>query len=672
MRRAAALLAVFAASTACGLEIPPEQPGVEAAAFDWSVDPCTDFYQFACGNWQRWHDIAADAAAEARRRDVQQDLLRLQYDLVWEDVTGEPHAGDPEAEKIGQYFRTCRRALESFNDQGEELRTHLQAITELASPAQLSAGMGQLRAAGISALFGVGVQTNPDMPTASQLVVGPGGFGMPRAYFVDPDKAAYRDAYAAHVDALVAALASPSLALLRNLTGALVLRIEGALAAAAPADELWLDPHAVHHPTAMAAFVASAPRFDWAGFFALAGVPMQPDIDVEWPPYLTAVDHLFSTTAPEDLRAYLAWRLIEGSAGALGAQFQQVEFEFHTKVFQGRASDFPAYWRCFLNTTNDLGFALSRPFVARVFDENRRAEAEGLLSSIRGGMKQLLAQTSWLDEATRAEALDKLTLVTPKVGFPDEWPSYDDFEPSDFSYLDTVRARRSKAWRNAIDDLSNPVDRGRWSAAPIVSNAFYGPTRNDITFPAAILQAPFFVPGRPASVNYGAMGSIMGHELTHAFDDSGRQYDGTGKLRDWWSPAVAQEFERRAACLVDQFDAAHPLPGTMVDGQRTLGENIADLGGIQVAYAAFHADEGGKGDGSPGFFTPDQQFFVAYAQSWCERDRPAYLQTLVQNDSHAPWKERVNGVVANVPAFAKAFRCPSGAPLAPVDRCAVW
>jgi putative endopeptidase len=675
-RAAPAVLALVVAGSAlascdAGLKTHPPQAGVETEALDWSVDPCADFYRFSCGNWARWHGIAADGSYVSRARLVGNGQLNLLVRLVEEDGGGVAHPADPDARKIGDTFNACGRSAAMPVVDAPLLRQQLAAIRQATTLAELSAVVGDLRRVGVGALVWPSVQADPDDATRAVLTIGPSSTGLERTDFLDAGQQRFRDAYRAHVDALVAAAAANDAAGTAE-NGEVVLRVETALATISPTDEQARDPHASHNPTTFEALMAETPSFDWAGYLAAAQVPAPTAVDVVSPDYLAGLERVLRETPLAELQAYVAWRVLEVAAPSLGSRVAGVEFDFHQHFFYGTARPSPDWWRCFLATQSALGFSLSQPFVAQVFTPSAKVAATDLVESIRRAMGQVLATAPWLDEPTRAEAQTKLAAVLPKIGFPDQWPSVADLPTTPDDDLKNRLALRSFGWRSAVAGLSAPVDRSVWLLSPQVLNAYYSLERNDIVFPAAILQAPFFDPARPAAANYGAIGSVMGHELTHGFDDQGRKYDGDGTLRDWWTPAVEGEFQARAACLVDQYDRYEPVSGHHVNGALTLGENLADVGGLKLAYAAFHTPEGGNGQGAPGFFTPDQQFFISFAQDWCENDRTALVIDALKSDPHPPWQTRINGAVTDVPAFATAFGCGPGAPLAPAVRCEVW
>jgi endothelin-converting enzyme/putative endopeptidase len=406
------------------------------------------------------------------------------------------------------------------------------------------------------------------------------------------------------------------------------------------------------------------------------GIPGVTAITVTTPRFVEQVGRLLATVRPGDWRAYLRWHLLEAMAGerALPRAFVEERFAFWSAAFTGQKEMAARWKRCAGATDGALGDALGRIYVDRLFGAGSKERTAALVGEIERAMADNLRTLPWMDAATRRMAEEKLARIANKVGYPDRWRSYEGLDPSRDSWFRSILAAEAFEERRQLAKIGKPVDRREWLMTPPAVNAYYEAALNEMVFPAGILQPPFFNRLAPDAVNYGAIGTVVGHELTHGFDDEGRQYDAAGNLRDWWSPEVAEDFDRRTRCLVKQYAEYQPVPGVNLDGELTLGENIADLGGAKLAFAAHRA----ASRKSPGRelvgFTPDQQFFVGLAQAWCSKTREPFARMLAVTDSHSPPRYRVNGAVSNLPEFATAFACEARSPMVrlPQKRCEVW
>jgi predicted metalloendopeptidase len=450
------------------------------------------------------------------------------------------------------------------------------------------------------------------------------------------------------------------------------MRIETALARGSMPVVERRDPYSVYHRIDRAGLEREAPIFLWDVYFAALGYPDIAAINVAAPGFFAQLNGVLVATRIAALRTYLRWQLLHASARALGTRFVDEDFRFNA-VLTGTERLLPRWKRCVGATDQTLGEALGKSFVRRTLAVPDQARARTMIDAIERSFEANLAGLPWMDAGTRARALEKATQIANKIGFPDRWRDYGALEIDRTSYLTNLMRGAIFESRRQLDKIGRPVDRTEWLITPTTVNAYYNPSLNEIVFPAGILQPPFFMAGAPDPVNYGAIGMVMGHELTHGFDDQGRKFDGYGNLRDWWTPAVAEAFTQRAGCLVRQFNAYVAVGDQHVNGKLTLGENIADQGGLKLAYAAYSGTcASATRTAQRGTFTAEQSFFISFAQAWCTKRRPDLERLLANVDPHSPPRERVNGAVANSEDFVAAFSCPGGRPMAPETRCAVW
>ncbi len=663
---------------------PPAAPvTIDLRILDRSVDPCTDFYRFACGGWLAATPIPPDRPAWSRSfSEINEHNLAHLRDILDADAAGVP-PGETEERKLGDFYDTCMNEAKADTASAATLAERMRPVTALSRWSSLSAPdsrpvlarlVAELQLAGAQALFDFGSQQ--DFRDA-RLVIGAadqGGLGLPdRDYYLktDPRSVEIREAYRAHVARMFELGGAPAAE--AGARANVVLATETTLARASMARVDHRDPTRVYHRLDRSGLTRLAPNFDWDAYFQLLGHPEIQAINILVPDFFAALNVLLTETRPTDLESYLAWHLIDAAAPALGQAFVDESFRFRSHNLTGEAQLLPRWKRCLAAVDLGMGQALGRQFVAATFGADGKARADGLMTMIEGTFQATLRQLAWMDAPTRAEALRKLDLVYNQIGYPAHWRDYSALFIDRRSDLGNRMNAAAFEMERDLGKIGNPVDRSDWDMSPQTVNAYYDPSKNEMVFPAGILQPPFFGRLAPAALNDGGIGVVMGHELTHGFDDQGRKFDGQGDLRDWWTPAVAKAFEERVACVIAQYDGYPVTGGLHVNGRLTAGENIADMGGLRLAYDAFQARAKKEAAAAnPGGLTLDQQFFVAFGQSWCTNRREAYARTLATIDPHSPPEDRVNGAVSSLEAFQRAFSCPTGAPLAPVHRCRVW
>ena len=638
------------------------------AAMDPSADPCQDFYRYACGSWQDTvkrppHEpsyLRSFTAVRLRSREVRRTVLEKAAS-----------AGEPE----GTFYASCMDETTIEARGAAPLAPYLAEIADVQDLSGLFRSAGHLqRLAGVGALIGLYVARDKKAPERWQITLIQGGLGLPdRSYYLDKKSDVLRAAYLAHLSRLLA-LSGESKPSARE-SAAKVVAFETRLARAARPREALRDAEATYHKEAFAGLEALDPDLPWPAFFQGVGHAPPKTLNLATPEFVGGLGAALRATAPDTWRAYLRAHLLIGSAGLLSKAFVEERFSFR-RVLTGQAALRPRWERCVDATTRAFRERVGRGFVQAAFTGESKTIAEAMAGGVERAFEDSLPDLAWMDAATRKAALVKARQVGNHIGHPDVW------HPEHFAI------RRNQFFENAeagsgydVDrDLAKsgePVDPDEWQVAASMVNAFYSPTGNRMVFPAGILQPPFFHRDFPLALNYGAIGAVVGHELTHGFDDQGRKYDGRGMLQPWWSEPVAQRFNARTQCLVDQFDAYEPQPKLHVNGRLTLGENIADLGGLKAAWRAFEAlPETQRGAGSVHWtrpeLTPEQLFFVGFGQMWCADVAEEYERLMLRVNPHSPSRFRVNGTLRNLPAFGRAFSCKVGSDLRPEKPCEVW
>ena len=646
-----------------------EPPAIDETAMDKSVDPCSDFYQYACASWLKKTPIPEDRATWGRGfSEIFQRNEALLHDILEKDARGEADPADPFSQKVGDFYETCMNEQKAENASLQTLKDQLKKIDAIKDPKALAQEVAWLQARGARALFGFGSQQ--DFKDATQVIGGAdqGGLGLPdRDYYLQNDARMkdLRTLYQDHVANMLVLLGTPDASAKQQAQT--VMNLETALAKASMDKVERRDPNKIYHRLERAGLQKAAPHFGWDSYFAELGSPDVQAINVLVPGFFTGMDKLLAQKGKlNDVRAYLRWKTVEAAAPTLGKAFVEEQFRL-TKALTGAKAILPRWKRCVQMTDRALGEALGRSFVTTTIGDDGKKIAKEMIEGIEGAFDRNLSQVDWMDDTARAASKDKLQKINNKVGYPDKWRDYSSMEIGKESLLANVAEAARFETKRDLDKIGKPVDREEFGMSPPTVNAYYDPSLNEMVFPAGIMQSPFFKTDAPEPANYGGLGLVMGHELTHGFDDEGRQFDGNGNLHEWWSQPVNDAFKERAECVAKQYDGYTAVDDVKLNGHLTLGENIADIGGLKLALAALRQKRGGNVEART-----EQDFFVAFAQTWCTNYRPEAARLQAQTNPHSTAQWRVNGPVSDSPDFAKAFSCNAGAPMAPQNRCTVW
>ncbi|HEY3043808.1 MAG TPA: M13 family metallopeptidase [Vicinamibacterales bacterium] len=667
------LATVFAAAQSSSAVPPPARvatgtsSGVEVLSLDRSVDACTDFYQFACGGWMAANPMPADRQRWGRFNQLQEQNFTILRRVLEMSATG----GDQK--KANDYYAACmdEGGIEARGQR--PLEADLARIAALTRAEELPALVAHLHSIGVNVLFRFGSQTDRKDATKQVADVDQGGLGLPdRDYYLktDPRSLELKQKYQGHVQKMLGMLkTTPDKA---ASDARAVLTLETRLAEAAMDRTARRDPAATDHMMTLAEWRALTPAFDWPAYLKAAGAPAFDRINVSVPDYFKALNALVASTSVEDLKAYLAWQLVNASAAMLPKAFADADFDFFSRTLGGQEEQLPRWQRCVAQTDAELGEALGKAFVEAAFGPAAKADTLQMVEGIKTAMRQDIDSSSWMSEETKRAAEVKLNAVANRIGYPDKWLSYSSVRIGRDDALGNLQHTTTFERKRNLDKIGRPVDLSEWSMTPPTVNAYYSPDRNNINFPAGILQSPFYQAGRDAAVNYGGAGAVVGHELTHGFDDQGRKFDGKGNLRNWWTEGDAKAYEARASCIADQYSEYVVAGDTHLNGKLTLGENTADNGGVRLALMAYLAGPGKTAPPVMDGFTPEQRLFIGFGQIWCENRRPEFERLRATTDPHSSGKYRVNGTVSNMPEFQKAFSCKPDAPMVRRNQCRVW
>ncbi len=654
----------------------PYTPSLDVAAMDRSVRPCDDLYQYACGGWQKQNPLPSDQASWSVYRKAYVDNQRYLWGLLEEDAQPGPDR-NPNQALIGDFFAAC------MNTEGVEkaglspLSGDLSLVDGVAAKEQLGAVLGDLQARTGSGAFFFGVGSEQDAKESTRVIgaIYPGGIGLPdRDYYVKTDAKSQetRARYVEHVARMFALLGdTPEQAKAGAET---VMRIETALAKASLTRVERRDPYKVYHRVTPGELPALAPQIDWKAYDEAANLDSQPWINVADTGQMREVQEVIKRESLPALKTYLRWALVNTRAQELPKAFVDADFDFYQHYLNGVPEQPPRWKTCVAQVDELLGEALGREFVERNFPPEAREAAVKMTLQIQDAMRVRIEQLDWMSPETKQQAIDKLAKMRNKVGYPDKWRDYSSVRVNRDDYYGNVERATLFETRRQMTKIGKPLDRDEWLMSPATVNAYYNPSLNDINFPAGVLMPPLYDPRMDDAPNYGNTGGTIGHELTHGFDDEGRNYDGDGNLRDWWTKKDASEFEKRAQCIRRQYSDYVVVDDVRINGKLTSGEDIADLGGMIIAWMAWQQQVKDKPLATQDGLTPEQRFFVGFAQWACANYRPENLRVRAITDPHSPAKYRINGVVVNMPQFQQAFGCKRGDGLyrPEKDRCKVW
>jgi putative endopeptidase len=652
----------------------PYSPSLDVSSIDRSIDPCTDFYHYSCGAWIKKNPIPPDQA----QWDVYSKLSEENERFLWGilENASKPNAGRSQVEtEIGDYFHACMDESAVAKAGAAPLKRELDAIAALQSIHDLPGYLGRQHLALSSDGMIFGFSSSQDYSNSSRVIAlaTAGGLGLPdRDYYVktDPKSAETRQKYLEHVQKMFELLGDAQQ--LAKAHAQTVMEIETALAKASLTRVEKRDPYQLFHKMTSAQLQKLTPAFSWAPYFSAAQVPDNSAINVTEPGFFKEVQALLSTRSLADWKTYLRWHLVHSKAPYLSSPFDTANFEFYSKYLRGLEAMPPRWKRCVRRVDADLGEALGQVFVEKTFAPPTKQSALALTTGIEAAMESEIRELPWMGDATKQRALEKLHSIVNKIGYPDKWRDYSPIKIWRDDYFGNVERATVFESRRELAKIGKPVDRSEWAMTPPTVNAYYDLQMNDINFPAGVLQPPLFDPKLDDAPNYGNTGATIGHELTHGFDDEGRQFDAQGNLKDWWTKNNADQFEQRAKCISDQYSEYTIIDDIKINGKLTLGEDVADLGGTFLAYLAWKSATKDQNLQPIDSFTPDQRFFIGMAQWACGAERPESKRVSAITNQHSPDEYRINGVVANMPEFGKAFACRVGQPMVRPQPCKVW
>jgi putative endopeptidase len=639
-------------------QVAPAAPAFDRTSLDTTCAPCRDFFQFANGGWIGRTEIPAEFPSWGSFNELYVHNLDVLRELLGAGAGDTTAATGTDRHKLGVFYATCMDSASAEAAGGRPLQAELDRVAGVSSPADLQAEAARLQRSGLDVLFTF--TSNQDAKHSSQMIAdaSQGGLGLPdRDYYTKTDSASQqiKREYVAHVARMFGLLGATAMEAHRAAEA--VMAIESALAAASMTQVERRDPNAIYHKLTVAELGTLAPAVAWGDYFGQVGAPPVTQLNVQQPEFFKTVSRLLGDTPIADWRWYLRWHVVAGAAPWLSSAFANEAFHFQ-QVLTGVKQQQPRWRRCVEVTDHFVGEALGQLYVQRAFSPDAKRRVLDMVHNLEAVMDARLHHLEWMSDATRQQALAKLATYVNKMGYPDRWRDYSMLAVEPGAFVWNVWRAAAFETQRQLAKIGKPVDRGEWVMTPPTVNAYYEAKLNEIVFPAGILQPPFFSPEADEGINYGGIGAVIGHELTHGFDDEGRQYDADGNLRDWWTKMDADRFKAQAQLVVRQFSGYVAVDTLHLNGELTLGENLADLNGLRIAYEAFERSQAGARRGLLiDGFTPEQRFFLGWAQIWREKERDEFARLLVTIDEHSPPRWRVNGPLSNMREFAAAFGC---------------
>jgi len=651
-------------------------PGLDKSLMDTAADPCVDFYQYACGHWSKLHPIPSDSPYSDQFYNLEQYNRQVLHGILEKAAADDP-SRDTNTKKIGDYYASCMDEAAVQQKGLGSLQLELDRINGLTSKDQLPELLAHYQLINVNAFLGYGSQQDFKDATQTIAAVSQGGLGLPEKdyYFRTAAKdEEIRKQYVQHVTNVLKLLGSGDKQAASD--AAAIMKLETALAKVSLDVTSQRDPHNVYHMKPLKDLQAVTPLFSWDRFYSTTGSPAFKEINVAEPDFFKGMYQGIAETDLPTIKAYLRWQLVASLGGLiLPKALDEEKFDFGGRKLVGIPEQEPRWKRCVRSTDNALPEALGKAYVDQQFPVASKDKAVQMIHDIEAAMDHDIDSLDWMSATTKARAKEKLHMIANKVGYPDKWRDYSKLEiVRGDAYGNNLRAAEFESHRQ-LAKIGQPLDRQEWLTSTPTVNAFYNPSMNDINFPAGVLQPAFFDGTQPNALNYGHIGLFMGHEITHGFDDQGRQFDGHGNLEDWWTKEDGDKFNQKAQCISEEY-AQFSVGDTKLNGKLTLGENTADNGGMRLAYLAYLARAAQDGTDmntkSADGYTPMQQFFLGFAQDWCSVWRPELERLIATTDPHSPDRFRANGVLVNTPEFGKAFGCKVGQRMMPAKTCRVW